>query len=49
MRQLIIFVLVLVALNAIFYLFNIDIRISIIGSILLSILVSFVMNLLTRR
>lgn len=49
LRSIIVFVLVLVALNALFALLNLDIRISIVGSLVLSALVGLIMELVRRR
>lgn len=48
LRQTLVFVLVLIVLNALFYLLNIDLRISIIGSLVVSALVTVIMNMFRR-
>lgn len=49
LRSIIVFVLVLAGLNLLFAILNLDIRISIIGSLLLSALVGGIMEFLRRR
>lgn len=48
-RSIITFVLVLIGLNLLFALLHLDIRISIVGSLLLSFLVSGIMEFTRRR
>lgn len=49
LRSIVVFVLVLIALNAIFALLHLDFRISIVGSLVLSFLVGGIMELIRRR
>lgn len=48
-RSIVVFVLVLMALNAVFWLLNLPIHISIIGSLVLSALVGGIMEFTRRR
>lgn len=49
LRSILVFVLVLMGLNLLFYLLHLDLHISIIGSLILSAVVGGIMELTRRR